>query len=60
MNYIDKPVTEYYYTCEADGTVRQFDGSDVDTAAELFGSEETVYETVAKFALELYSKPPGG
>jgi len=59
MNYIDKPVTEYYYTCEADGTVRQFDGSDVETAAEFFGSEEAVYDTVAKLAVELYSKPPG-
>ncbi len=60
MSYIDIPVTEYYYTCEADGTVRQFDGSDVETAEEFFGSEETVYDTVAKLAIELYSKPPQG
>lgn len=56
MIYIDKPVTEYYYTCEADGTVRQFDGPDMETATELFGSEEFVYETVAKLAVELFSK----
>jgi len=60
MNYIDQSVTEYYYTCEADGTVRQFDGPDVETATEFFGSEEAVYDTVARLAVELYFKPPGG
>lgn len=60
MDYIDKPVTEYYYTCEADGTVRQFDGPDVETATEFFGSEEVVYDTVVRLAVELYYKPPGG
>jgi len=57
MIYVDEPVTEYYYTCEADGTVRQFDGPDLKTAAEFFGSEEVIYETVANLAVELYSKP---
>ena len=55
MSYIDKPVTEYYYTCEADGTVRQFDGPGLETAAEYYGSEEIVFETVAKLAVDLYT-----
>ncbi len=55
MNYIDKPVTEYYYTCQADGTVRQFDGSEMETATEYYGSEEIVFETVAKLAVDLYT-----
>jgi len=55
MSYIDKPVTEYYYTCEADGTVRQFDGPGLETATEYYGSEEIVFETVAKLAVDLYT-----
>lgn len=60
MIYIDGPITEYYYTCEADGTVRQFDGPDLKTATEFFGSEEVARETIAVLALELYSKPAKG
>ena len=60
MDYTDTPVTVYYYTCEVDGTVRQFDGPDVEKAEELFGSEETVYEIAVRVALDLYSKPPEG
>ncbi len=55
VNYIDKPVTEYYYTCQADGTVRQFDGPEMETATEYYGSEEIVFETVAKLAIDLYT-----
>jgi len=54
-NYIDVPVTQYYYICEADGTVRQFDGPELATAIEYFGSEEKVFETVAKLAIDLYT-----
>ena len=53
--YIGKPVTEYYYTCEADGTVRQFDGPDVATSTEYYGSEEIVFDTVANLAVDLYT-----
>jgi len=56
MTYIDKPITEYYYTCESDGTVRQFDGPDLEAATEYFGSEEIVFEAVAKLSIDLYSK----
>ena len=34
VSYVDELETEYYYTCEADGTLRQFDGPDVTTATE--------------------------
>jgi len=60
MIYIDKPITEYYYTCEADGTVRQFDGPDVETATEYFGSETVVFDAVAKLSVDLYSKSTKG
>ena len=60
MTYIDKPITEYYYTCESDGTVRQFDGPDLEAATEYFGSEEAVFEAIAKLSIDLYSKLPKG
>jgi len=34
INYVVTSQTTYYYTCEADSTVRQFDGPDVATATE--------------------------
>jgi len=54
-SYIHLPTTEYYYTCEADGTVRQFDGADVATAVEYVD-----IETVAALDVDLYTKPLGG
>ena len=64
MIYIDESInesiTEYYYTCEADGTVRQFDGPDLETATEYFGSEEAVFEAAVKLSIDLYSKLPEG
>lgn len=60
VSYIDIPFTEYYYTCEGDGSVRQFDGPDLETAAEYLGSEEVVFETLATVSVDLYTKPSGG
>jgi hypothetical protein len=60
VDYIAQPLTEYYYTCEADGTVRQFNGPGVEEAEEFFGSEETVYEVEARLVIDLYSKRPEG
>lgn len=34
VNYTLQATTEYYYTCEADGTVRQWSGPGVSTATE--------------------------
>ncbi len=60
VNYVEEPMTEYYYTCEADGTVRQFDEPGVGTATEYIGSEEVVYDAVARLSVELYTKLPKG
>jgi len=54
-SYIIMPTTKYYYTCEADGTVRQFDGPDVVTAKEYLD-----IETVAILEVDIYSKPSEG
>jgi len=55
VSYIILPTTKYYYTCEADGTVRQFDSPDVATAEEYLG-----IETVAVLEVSIYSKPLEG
>jgi len=55
VSYIHLLTTEYYYTCEADGTVRQFDGADVATVMEYVD-----IETVATLDVDLYTKPLGG
>jgi len=34
VNYVTMMTTAYYYTCEIDGTVRQWNGPDVSTAIE--------------------------
>ncbi len=60
VSYIITPTTFYYYTCEADGSVRQFDGPDITTATEYFGSEEFEIETVAILSVDLYTKPVEG
>lgn len=60
VSYITMQNTQYYYTCEADGTVRQFDGPDVATATEYLGSEEVKIRTVATLDVDLYTKPAEG
>jgi len=57
VSYIDMLTTQYYYTCEADGTVRQFDGPDVVTAIEYLDSEEVGTEILAILDVDLYTKP---
>jgi len=56
VDYILVLITKYYYTCEADGTVRQFDGADVATATEYLGSEQSKPETVATVSVDIYVK----
>ena len=60
VSYITIQNTQYYYTCEADGRVRQFDGPNVTTATEYFSSEEVDIKTVAVLNVDLYTKPAGG
>jgi len=55
--YLAMLTTTYYYTCEANGTVRQFDGANVDRAREYMGSEESKLETVAIVDVVIYTKP---
>lgn len=57
VSYISTLTTKYYYTCEADGTVRQFDGPDIATAREYLGSEEFRIESIAILEVDFYSKP---
>jgi len=58
VNYITILTTTYYYTCEADGTVRQFDGANVARGAtEYVGSEESKLETVVIVDVAIYTKP---
>jgi hypothetical protein len=55
VSYISTGTTSYYYTCEADGTVRQFDGPDVTTAREYLD-----IETVVNLNVDIYTKPVVG
>ncbi len=57
VSYIGVLTTQYFYTCEADGTVRQFDGPYVTTATEYFGSEPSKMETIATVDVDIYTKP---
>jgi len=60
VDYMSILVTEYYYTCEPEGTVRQFDGPNIATATEYLGSESTKTETVVNLDVEFYTKPQEG
>jgi len=55
VNYITTAQTEYYYTCEADGTVRQF--ADVAAATEYTGSDEARTELAVTLDVDIYRKP---
>jgi hypothetical protein len=57
VSYLSMLTTKYYYTCEADGTVRQWDGSNLAKAKEYVGSEESAIETRILVDVDIYSKP---
>jgi hypothetical protein len=57
VSYLTTLTTQYYYTCETNGTVRQWDGPDVETAAEYLDSEESEVETKAALDIDIYIKP---
>ena len=59
VSYITILTTTYYYTCEADGTVRQFDGANVARVMEYVGSEESKTETVVIVDVDIYTKLQG-
>ena len=56
VSYSSLLTTNYYYTCEADGTVRQFDGASVITATEYLGSAASKPETVVTFSVVIYTR----
>jgi hypothetical protein len=58
VNYVTMAQTTYYYTCEADGTVHQYDGPEIATATEYEMGAET--STVATVDVDIYTKPSGG
>ena len=47
--------TKYYYTVEADGTIRQFSGPDVKTASEYVYAKGPRVETVANIDVDIYA-----
>lgn len=58
VNYISTLTTIYYYTCEEDGTVRQWDGPSVTVANELIGSEAVRFEIRVILDVDIYTRPP--
>ena len=56
VDYINVLTTTYYYTCEVDGTVRQFSGANLDTAVEYLNSKKTKPETIAIVDVVIYTK----
>ena len=57
VSYFSTPTTKYYYTCEANGRVRQWGGLSVVTAREYLGSEESKIETKITVDVDIYLKP---
>ena len=57
VSYTSVPTTKYYYTCETDGTVRQFDKQYIIEATEYFGSENSKVEVIAHGDITIYTKP---
>ncbi len=56
VSYLPTLSTTYYYTCEADGTVRQWGGPNVATAREYLSSGETKIEIKAAVDVDIYTK----
>ena len=56
VNYLTTLTTKYYYTCEANGAVRQWDGSNIITAAEYLGIEQSKIELRANVDVDIYTK----
>ncbi|MFC1988838.1 hypothetical protein ACFLVJ_03295 [Chloroflexota bacterium] len=56
VNYYPTLTTEYYYTCEADGTVRQWDGSNIINSLEYLDSQEYKIEQIVSLNVIIYFK----
>jgi len=55
VNYFSSLTTKYYYTCEVNGTVRQWDGTDVATATEFLSSQNFNIALSATLGVNIYS-----
>jgi len=56
VNYYQAYQTDYYYTCESNGLVRQWSSSDVTIATEFYGDAMSVVETKAVVDIVIFSK----
>ena len=56
VDYLKIKTTKYYYTCEADGRVRQFGSAVIYGAVEYLGSEPSRFETQAAVDVDIYFK----
>lgn len=58
FSYISTLKTKYYYTVEADGTIRQFSGPNVTTATEYLYAKGLRMETIATIDVDIYAIEP--
>ena len=56
VSYIATLKTKYYYTIEADGTIRQFSSPDIATAVEFLSTMFPRVETIAVIDVEIYTR----
>ncbi|MFC2056283.1 hypothetical protein ACFLTO_01790 [Chloroflexota bacterium] len=57
VSYFNTPTTKYYYTCEANGTVRQWDSPNVVVAGEYLSIKLSKPETKINVGVAIYTKP---
>lgn len=57
VNYFATPTTIYFYTCEPDGTVRQWNSPNLATAGEYTSSEKSKMDTKISVDVDIYFKP---
>ncbi len=57
VNYINDFMTTYYYTCESNGQVRQWDGPIIETANEYTDTETVITELRAYLNIKIYMLP---
>ncbi|MEE8412968.1 MAG: hypothetical protein V3R96_00285 [Dehalococcoidales bacterium] len=57
INYFTTSTTKNFYTCEADGTVRQWDGPNVTTAIEYLDSQGAKTELAISLDVKIYTSP---
>ena len=56
VSYFSSLTTDYYYTCESDGTIRQWDRENILNAEEFSESEESSFEMKVTLDLSIYTK----